>query len=176
MKNLRIIMALLMAANVGRAAAEDDDMQTQMLTSEIASLRQQVVAESTKLEDCAKKVKGFQIAGGITLGLTAVGVGVNVYQAVERDKVKKNILAEQTKLDAAKAQLLKLKSEKELQTNGIDLSRPLSDAHKDIVRRLLKEAKDEVVKLTGPNCKQPCLETRKKLEDAIKAFETALAK
>jgi len=79
------LAVLVLSFPCARAA---DDMQSQMLAAEITRLEKEIKAESAKLEDCAKKTKNFKIAGGVLLGVTAVGVAVNVALAMKIKKLK----------------------------------------------------------------------------------------
>lgn len=177
MKKIKIGLAFIMMANPAALfAADADDMQVQMLNSEIAGLRTQVQSESTKLEDCAKKVKGFQIAGGVTLGLTAVGIGVNVYQAVKRDETKKAIIATDEKLAVANAKLLELKSADNLK--DIKSGDTLNPTQIAAVKKWVDEAQAAVDKLKNDRnirCDQDCVNLRTRLEQEIATWRAKLA-
>ena len=51
------------------------------MTSQIQRLLDQKEEKVKKLEECEGKKQGWMIAGISTIGLTAVGVGVNIAQA-----------------------------------------------------------------------------------------------
>ena len=61
------------------------------MTSQIQRLLNEKQEKMSKLEECDGKRKGFMIAGISTLGLTAVGVGVNVAQASKSNKLSNQI-------------------------------------------------------------------------------------
>jgi len=64
-----------------------------------------------KLEMCAKKVKGFKIAGISTLGLTAVGVGGNIALAVKQKSLEREIQSTKDEIAKQESILEKLKAE-----------------------------------------------------------------
>jgi len=71
------------------------------------------------LEECSSKVKGFQIAGISTLGLTAVGIGGNVALASKQKgleyqitKKQNELSTEQTTLNSLNSKIEKIESEK----------------------------------------------------------------
>jgi cell division protein FtsL len=165
-------------------ADEGDDLQAQILTREIAELRQKIVDESKTLESCAQKVKGFKIAGGVTLGLTAVGVGVNVYQAVGRNKTEKEISATDEKLTDAKKQLEALKAAKKMNDlaflDGImNSTGPLPPEQKTALQKKATEAKAALAGLqelqSKGSCDLECSQTIELLEPAIGQVERRLA-
>jgi hypothetical protein len=64
----------------------DSGIQLQKIEDEIRKLEIEKTNETQKLEECAKKTKGFKIAGITTLALTGVGVAANVALAVQNKK------------------------------------------------------------------------------------------
>jgi hypothetical protein len=96
------ILHLTLALCALPSFAEDYSMQIQMLESEIRTLQREKTDKTTSLEKCAKSVKGFQIAGGVTLGLTAVGIAGNVAQAVNLKKIDNKIEAENERIASEK--------------------------------------------------------------------------
>jgi len=64
-----------------------------------------------QLEQCAKKVNGFKIAGISTLGLTAVGIGGNVALASKQKGLNSQIEKVQTDLDFKKTELANINSQ-----------------------------------------------------------------
>lgn len=61
------------------------------MTGQIRNLMQQKEEKVKKLEECDGKRKGWMIAGISTIGLTAVGVGVNIAQASKSNKLSGEI-------------------------------------------------------------------------------------
>jgi cell division protein FtsL len=154
----------------------DDDLQIQILNNEIADLRQKIAGESDELESCAKKVKGFKIAGGVTLGLTAVGVGVNVYQAVGRNETKKSISEVDEKLEDAKKQLAKLQEEiaaSKMMDDPEALRKinpeSLNEGNKAVAAKILRtlENRVEQLRVLGGECKDECADFIRTATDAI---------
>lgn len=101
---LSCLMAMCMVCNVH---ADDVSPQVQRLLAE----KQQKIAE---LEQCDGKRKGFMIAGISTIGLTAVGVGVNIAQANKSSNLSsqieaknKELATQQTNLQNINAQITK---------------------------------------------------------------------
>lgn len=102
-------LSCLIAMCVGcNAHADDVSPQIQRLLAE----KQQKIAE---LEKCDGKRKGFMIAGISTIGLTAVGVGVNIAQSKKSSDLSsqieaknKELAVQQTNLKNINAQITKL--------------------------------------------------------------------
>lgn len=68
------------------------------LDDKIASLIQEKQEKIAKLEECQKNTKGLKIAGITTLGVSAIGVGANIGEAVALNKLDAQIeTAQQTK-------------------------------------------------------------------------------
>jgi hypothetical protein len=78
----------LVVGGVGVRAEENHnlDIRLQLLDNEIERLTREKQQRYRELEQCASRVQGFRIAGISLLGLTAVGVGVNIYQYTERGR------------------------------------------------------------------------------------------
>lgn len=178
MKKSIIILSAVFAAAMPNLSA-DDDVQVQALNREIAELRQKVMDESEKLEDCAKKVKGFQIAGGVTLGLTAVGVGVNVYQAVGRNKTGKEIEEVNKKLADAKKKLEDIEKAKQAAQNSAEISSSaqLTEPEKQRVKKALDEANQALSSLTSldDKCEAECQQKKNDLKKEISVWEPKLS-
>ena len=64
------------------------DIKIQMLDSEIEKLTREREEKYKKLEECAKNVKGFKIAGITTLAATGVGVYANIRLAQKLNEKK----------------------------------------------------------------------------------------
>ena len=70
------------------------------LDDKIASLTQEKLNKIAKLEECQKSTKGLKIAGITTLGVSAIGIGANIGEAVALNKLDSKIeTAQQTKSD-----------------------------------------------------------------------------
>ena len=68
-----------------------NDANAVNMTSQIQRLVREKQEKVSKLEECDGKRKGFMIAGISTIGLTAVGVGVNIAQANKSKKLDTSI-------------------------------------------------------------------------------------
>ena len=86
------------------AYADDVSPQIQRLLAE----KQEKIAA---LEKCDGKRKGFMIAGISTIGLTAVGVGVNVVQANKSNNLSGQIEAKNKELATQQANLKNINSQ-----------------------------------------------------------------
>lgn len=75
---------------------------------QINRLLQQKQQKLAQLEQCAKKVNGFKIAGISTLGLTAAGVAGNIALASKSKTLEREISDTQTKIDTEKKKLDKI--------------------------------------------------------------------
>lgn len=68
------------------------------LDDKIASLTKEKLEKIAKLEECQKNTKGLKIAGITTLGVSAIGIGANIGEAVALNKLDEKIsTAEQNK-------------------------------------------------------------------------------
>ena len=68
------------------------------LDDKIASLTKEKLDKIAKLEECQKSTKGLKIAGITTLGVSAIGIGANIGEAVKLNKLDTQIdTAETTK-------------------------------------------------------------------------------
>lgn len=70
------------------SAVPSDGVQ---MTAQIRRLLDQKEEKIKQLEACEGKKRGWMIAGISTIGLTAVGVGVNIAQASKSDKLSSEI-------------------------------------------------------------------------------------
>ena len=73
------LMAICVACNAYAESVQTP--QPVYMTSQIQRLLNEKQEKISQLEECDSKRKGFMIAGISTIGLTAVGVGVNIAQA-----------------------------------------------------------------------------------------------
>jgi len=71
----------------------------------VAKLLAEKQQKMAKLEQCAKKVKGFKIAGISTLGLTAAGVGGNIVLASKQKDISRQIVSTKTQIEKKQAEL-----------------------------------------------------------------------
>lgn len=69
------------------------------MTAQIQRLLQEKEEKIKQLEQCDSKRKGWMIAGVSTIGLTAVGVGVNIAQASKSNKLSGEIDSAKQELD-----------------------------------------------------------------------------
>lgn len=61
------------------------------LDDKIASLTKEKLDKIAKLEECQKSTKGLKIAGITTLGVSAIGIGANIGEAVKLNKLETQI-------------------------------------------------------------------------------------
>jgi hypothetical protein len=170
MNILALFSALVLFA--GGSAFADNSMQIQMLQNEISSLRLKIQDDGAKLEQCAASVKGFQIAGGVTLGLTAVGVGVNVYQAVGRKNTQKEVDDKDRELKSKQASLASLKAkeaDKIIAKNGwnIENCSQMSPGGKADLKTSVDEALAIIEQLKNSNYYQKVQTDEVKLREII---------
>ena len=66
------------------------------LDDKIASLTKEKLDKIAKLEECQKSTKGLKIAGITTLGVSAIGIGANIGEAVKLNKLDTQIGAAET--------------------------------------------------------------------------------
>ncbi|MDR1696866.1 MAG: hypothetical protein LBR41_01430, partial [Rickettsiales bacterium] len=99
---MKKFFATVFALTCTAAHAASVDMQIQMIDSEIARLTIEKQQKYAELDKCAKSVNGFKIAGISLLGLTGVGIAVNISQAVKLDRLGDQINDERDRIAAAK--------------------------------------------------------------------------
>ena len=75
------------------------------MTSQIQRLLDQKEEKIKKLEECEGKKKGWMIAGISTIGVTAVGVGVNIAQASKKNRLSEEIDTTKTQLERQQERL-----------------------------------------------------------------------
>lgn len=66
------------------------------LDDKIADLTKQKLDKIAKLEECQKSTKGLKIAGITTLGVSAIGIGANIGEAVKLNKLETQINTAET--------------------------------------------------------------------------------
>ena len=81
------------------------------MTSQIQRLLNEKQEKVSKLEECDGKRKGFMIAGISTIGLTAVGIGVNVAQASKSNKLSNQIADQNRELEKQQSNLANINSQ-----------------------------------------------------------------
>jgi len=81
------------------------------MTSQIQRLLNEKQEKVSKLEECDGKRKGFMIAGISTIGLTAVGVGINIAQASKSNKLSNQIEEQNRQLEKQQANLADINSQ-----------------------------------------------------------------
>lgn len=92
MKPTKYIFSLLLLFGVTHNAYAVEN------SPQIRQLLNQKQAKIEELEKCDSKRKGFMIAGISTIGLTAVGVGVNIAQANKSGQLSEQIAAQNAEL------------------------------------------------------------------------------
>ena len=80
------------------------------MTSQIQRLLDQKEEKIKKLEECEGKRKGWMIAGISTIGVTAVGVGVNIAQAGKSNKLDDEIYFNKQQLERQQETLSRIES------------------------------------------------------------------
>ena len=98
------------------------------MSANIRRLLQEKQDKIAKLEECEGKKQGWMIAGISTIGLTAVGVGVNIAQASKSNRLSDEIEMEKTTLQRQQDELDRI-------------SNQIADEDKDA----LIEKQDEVI-------------------------------
>lgn len=68
------------------------------LDDKIADLTKQKLEKIAQLEECQKNTKGLKIAGITTLGISAIGIGANIGEAVALDNYDKKIAEAKRKI------------------------------------------------------------------------------
>ncbi|MBR4806380.1 MAG: hypothetical protein IKZ64_01010, partial [Alphaproteobacteria bacterium] len=81
------------------------------MTSQIQRLISEKQEKVSKLEECDGKRKGFMIAGISTIGLTAVGVGLNIVQANKSNKLSEQIEEKNLELEKQQAKIVDINAE-----------------------------------------------------------------
>lgn len=82
------------------------------LDDKIASLTKEKLDKIAKLEECQKSTKGLKIAGITTLGVSAIGIGANIGEAVKLNKLEAQIGAAETDKSDLDKQISAAKEEK----------------------------------------------------------------
>lgn len=98
----KIISFVGMFAVLGVAAG---DARGVAMNANIRRLLQEKQDKIAKLEECEGKKQGWMIAGISTIGLTAVGVGVNIAQASKSNRLSDEIEMEKTTLQRQQDEL-----------------------------------------------------------------------
>lgn len=147
-KNLFIFAGLTMLVH-GAVSAVDTSMQIQILDAEIEQLTAEKQKKYGELEKCEKSVNGFKIAGITTLGLTAVGAGVNIYQVSKRNKLDDQIELKKKEVANAKTAAEKLKAEQDI----LDLEKQKATDEKQDLENKTK-CDQELEKLADKNDKE----------------------
>lgn len=90
------------------------------LDDKIARLTQEKLDKLAKLEQCQKSTKGLKIAGWTTLGISAIGIGANIGEAVALNKLDTkigNAQEQSEKLDGQINAIQQQKREQEIEQN-----------------------------------------------------------
>ena len=82
------------------------------LDDKIASLTKEKLDKIAKLEECQKSTKGLKIAGITTLGVSAIGIGANIGEAVKLNKLEAQIGSAETNKSDLDRQISAAKEEK----------------------------------------------------------------
>ena len=81
------------------------------MTSQIQRLLEQKEEKIKKLEECEGKKQGWKIAGISTIGLTAVGVGVNIAQSNKSDQLSDEIDLNRQQLERQQEKLSRIETQ-----------------------------------------------------------------
>lgn len=103
-----ILSKILLGALCGVFVATGAFGVTGAESATVAKLLAEKQQKMAKLEQCAKKVKGFKIAGISTLGLTAVGVGGNVMLASKQKDISHQITSTKAQIEKKQEELEKI--------------------------------------------------------------------
>ena len=82
------------------------------LDVQIAELTKQKQEKIKILEECQKSHKGFKIAGLATLGVSAIGIGVNIGEAIKIKGQKSDIADKEKQLDELDSKISSTKIKK----------------------------------------------------------------
>ncbi len=82
-----------------------------VMNANIRRLLQEKQDKIAKLEECEGKKQGWMIAGISTIGLTAVGVGVNIAQASKSNRLSDEIAMEKTTLQREQENLNRIQND-----------------------------------------------------------------
>jgi hypothetical protein len=119
-----ILHAILFAICAGNAAAANN-IQIQMIKSEIGKLEKERDNKQADLQSCAKSVNGFKIAGTATLtGTAALGV-VNIVQANKNSDLKKQIAGTESQISKESDRIKREDQERQKQSQ--EKNKPESD-------------------------------------------------
>ena len=162
----KIIPLLLIAPFLSFSANADLEMDIQRLDREINGLKTQVTEKQSRLGACESKIKNRQVATGVIGGVAAVGVAVNVAQAVKGKKLDSDINAAQAKLDSKN----KAKESETAKTNSDEASAALI-----AVRKELEDTKQKLADAKTPQGKLLVEEEVKNAEAKVKEEEAAAA-
>ena len=81
----RVIPLILLICPIVSICEELPDMNEQILDAQIEKLTQERDEKYAALQECARKTKGFKIAGITTLAATGVGIYANIKLAQKRN-------------------------------------------------------------------------------------------
>ncbi|MBO4582550.1 MAG: hypothetical protein J5714_00635 [Alphaproteobacteria bacterium] len=104
----KIMSFVGMFAVLGVAAG---DARGVAMNANIRRLLQEKQDKIAKLEECEGKKQGWMIAGISTIGLTAVGVGVNIAQASKSNRLSDEIEMEKTTLQRQQDELDRIQND-----------------------------------------------------------------
>ena len=107
------------------------------MSAQVRRLLQEKQEKIAKLEECEGKKQGWMIAGISTIGLTAVGVGVNIAQASKNNRLsdeiemeKSTLEREQNNLNRINSQISELQAKKAEENKCCDMKRRCCECEK----------------------------------------------
>lgn len=89
MKQIIIAFLLVNICVITQSWGSNLDARIEMLTEQLKKLESEYAIKTEELTQCEQELKKFKIAGISTIGLTGVGVGVNISLS-EKIKAAKN--------------------------------------------------------------------------------------
>lgn len=90
------------------------------LDDKIASLTKEKLDKIAKLEECQKSTKGLKIAGITTLGVSAIGIGANIGEAVKLNKLETQINTAETNKSNLDKQISAAEEEKAKKEKAVE--------------------------------------------------------
>lgn len=125
------------------------------MTPQIQRLLDQKQEKIKKLEECEGKKQGWMIAGISTIGVTAVGVGVNIAQASKRNRLDDEIDTARHDLEVQERHLGEINSqiaEKERERAAAEKEKAERERAEQVAREQAEREKSGVDGVIGKEC------------------------
>ena len=125
------------------------------MTPQIQRLLDQKQEKIKKLEECEGKKQGWMIAGISTIGVTAVGVGLNIVQASKRNRLDDEINTARHDLEKKREDLSSIQnqiSEKEREKAAAEKEKAERERAEQVAREQAEREKSGVDGVIGKEC------------------------